>query len=384
MIKSKLRVCVVTGTRADYGIYVPLLKELKNNPNFELGVLVTGMHLSQNYGNTWKEILVDGYPIIEKVDILLQGSSHANMSKSVGLGILGMTSTFERYKPDLIFVLGDRGEMLSAAISASHLNIPVAHLHGGEVSGSIDESVRHAITKLSHIHFPSTKASADRIIKLGEREEYVFPVGALRIDTILNAQLPNFKEIKEKYQLSLKQDYYLMVFHPVTTDLVPLSEQVENVLQALLEKGRDIICILPNSDAGTEEITRVYSQYEKEERITYIKNFHQLDYLSVLDNCFAIVGNSSSGILEAASFQKAVVNIGSRQTGREHSTNVLDVPPNKDEIKTTLDMIEQEEFKASLKEIKNIYGDGNATSRIISILGEMNFDNELIGKKITY
>jgi GDP/UDP-N,N'-diacetylbacillosamine 2-epimerase (hydrolysing) len=224
-VSNKVKICVVTGTRADYGIYVPLLEALRNHDDYELGLLVTGMHLSPTYGYTVNEIIADGYPVIDKVDILLQNSSHGNMSRSVGLGIMGMTAAFERYNPDLVFLLGDRGEMLSAAISASHLNIPVAHLHGGEVSGSIDESVRHAITKFAHLHFPSTELSSERIIKMGERPEFVFPVGALRIDTILNENLPSLAEIKEKYQLSFTDEYYIMVFHPVTTDSIPLDEQ---------------------------------------------------------------------------------------------------------------------------------------------------------------
>lgn len=384
-MRNKLKICVVTGTRADYGIYVPLLEALRNIDDYELGLLVTGMHLSPNYGNTVNEIIEDGYPVIDKVDILLQNSSHGNMSRSVGMGILGMTSAFERYNPDLVFVLGDRGEMLAAAISASHLNIPVAHLHGGEVSGSIDESVRHAITKFSHIHFPSTELSAERITKMGERPEYVFPVGALRIDTILNTALPSFSDLKDKYQLAINDEFYLMVFHPVTTDSMPVGVQVENVLEALLEKGRDIVCILPNSDAGTEEIMNVYERYSQEERITYIKNFQQLDYLTVLKHCYAMVGNSSSGILEAASFQKAVINIGSRQTGREKSKNVIDVEPTKAGIKETLNRIEEKEFLEELASIKNIYGDGKAAKRILSALESADLkDIRLIEKMITY
>lgn len=384
-MSNKLKICVVTGTRADYGIYVPLLEALRNHDDYELGLLVTGMHLSPTYGYTVNEIMADGYPVIDKVDILLQNSSHGNMSRSVGLGIMGMTAAFERYNPDLVFLLGDRGEMLSAAISASHLNIPVAHLHGGEVSGSIDESVRHAITKFAHLHFPSTELSAERIIKMGERPEFVFPVGALRIDTILNENLPSLAEIKEKYQLSFTDEYYIMVFHPVTTDSIPLDEQVENLLTALLEEDKSILCILPNSDAGSEEIINVYNRFSQEEKIVYIKNFQQLDYLTILRHCYAMVGNSSSGILEAASFQKAVINIGSRQKGRERSKNVVDVEPTKAGIKEALHKIEERDFLEELSSIKNIYGDGKAAKRILSVLESVDLkDVRLIDKMITY
>lgn len=379
-----MKVCVVTGTRADYGIYIPLLDEIKRSESFELGILVTGMHLSPIYGYTWSDIVEDRYPIIDKVDILLHNSSHGNMARSLGLGILGMTSAFERYKPDLVFVLGDRGEMLSAAISASHLNIPVAHLHGGEVSGSIDESVRHAITKLSHIHFPSTELSSERIIKMGERPEFVFTVGALRIDTILNAKLPSLSCLKEKYELNFVGDYYLMVFHPVTTDEIPTGLQVENLLEALLKKKKNILCILPNSDAGSEEIMKVYEKYKMKEKISYITNFQQLDYLTILKNSYAMVGNSSSGILEAASFQKAVINIGSRQTGREKSQNVIDTKPYKSDISYALDKIDEEGFQDQLRSIQNIYGDGKAAKRILSTLRSIHFDYSLIEKRITY
>jgi GDP/UDP-N,N'-diacetylbacillosamine 2-epimerase (hydrolysing) len=380
-----VKICVVTGTRADYGIYVPLLEALRNHDDYELGLLVTGMHLSPTYGYTVNEIIADGFPVIDKVDILLQNSSHGNMSRSVGLGIMGMTAAFERYNPDLVFLLGDRGEMLSAAISASHLNIPVAHLHGGEVSGSIDESVRHAITKFAHLHFPSTELSSERIIKMGERPEFVFPVGALRIDTILNENLPSLAEIKEKYQLSFTDEYYIMVFHPVTTDSIPLDEQVENLLTALLGEDKSILCILPNSDAGSEEIINVYNRFSQEEKIVYIKNFQQLDYLTILRHCYAMVGNSSSGILEAASFQKAVINIGSRQKGRERSKNVVDVEPTKAGIKEALHKIEERDFLEELSSIKNIYGDGKAAKRILSVLESVDLkDVRLIDKMITY
>jgi GDP/UDP-N,N'-diacetylbacillosamine 2-epimerase (hydrolysing) len=364
---------------------VPLLEALRNHDDYELGLLVTGMHLSPTYGYTVNEIIADGYPVIDKVDILLQNSSHGNMSRSVGLGIMGMTAAFERYNPDLVFLLGDRGEMLSAAISASHLNIPVAHLHGGEVSGSIDESVRHAITKFAHLHFPSTELSSERIIKMGERPEFVFPVGALRIDTILNENLPSLAEIKEKYQLSFTDEYYIMVFHPVTTDSIPLDEQVENLLTALLGEDKSILCILPNSDAGSEEIINVYNRFSQEEKIVYIKNFQQLDYLTILRHCYAMVGNSSSGILEAASFQKAVINIGSRQKGRERSKNVVDVEPTKAGIKEALHKIEERDFLEELSSIKNIYGDGKAAKRILSVLESVDLkDVRLIDKMITY
>jgi GDP/UDP-N,N'-diacetylbacillosamine 2-epimerase (hydrolysing) len=378
------KITVVTGTRADYGIYYPILERLESTTDFQVNLLVTGMHLSPQYGRTVQEIKKDGFDILGQVDMLLQGDTDANMSKGIGIGILGMTQLLEQSRPDLLIVLGDRGEMLAASIAAAHLNIPIAHFHGGEVSGSIDESVRHSISKFSHIHFPATEKSAERLRKMGEDEWRVFPVGAPRIETIQNAPLEGWAEVKAKYELNAEDDFILLVFHPVTTEIEGIEEQVKDVLEGLEETGRSVVCIMPNSDAGTEHIHRIYKKYQNHQKFDFVTNFHHLDYLTVLKQCSALVGNSSSGIIEAASFSKPVLNIGSRQNGRERSGNVIDVQPNYNAIKQGLEKVLSDEFHTAVSSIKNAYGDGTTSLKVVEILRKIEVNETLLQKKISY
>lgn len=379
------KVLVVTGTRADYGIYYPVLKAMENDSEFDLCLLVTGMHLAEKYGYTINDIKEDGFKIASTVDILLQGSTHGNMARSVGLGILGMTQAMETINPDFVFVLGDRGEMLAAAIVASHLNIPVLHIHGGEVSGTIDESVRHAISKLSHIHLPATEKSAERLMKLGEDPWRVNVVGAPRIETIKNTNLPTFEDILHKYNLDIKsKDYFLYVYHPVTTEVDIIEEEVTKILKVLAEENKDVVCILPNSDAGNEKILEVYEKLSKNKRFNFVSNFSQLDFLTVLANAEAMIGNSSSGIIEAASFKIPVVNIGSRQFRRERSKNVIDTEASYIDIKKAINKMYFSEFQRELVDLKNVYGDGYTSEKILSVLKKVKVNKGLMQKTITY
>jgi GDP/UDP-N,N'-diacetylbacillosamine 2-epimerase (hydrolysing) len=380
---DKISVYVVTGTRADYGIYFPLLSSLENHDQFDLKLIVTGMHLSPFYGYTIEQIIKDGFKIAGRVDNLLQGSTEANMAKSVGLGILGMTNILEEDKPEVVVVLGDRGEMLAASIAATHLNIPVAHIHGGEVSGSIDESVRHAISKLSHLHFPATEKSAERILKMGEDPWRIHRVGAPRIDTIVNSQLPDLPKVKNQYELFGVNEYYLFVYHPVTTELMDLKDQVRLCLEALKNTGEDVVIIKPNSDAGNQVINEAYEEFSYYHKFHYVTNFSPMEYLTILKGSKAMIGNSSSGIIEAASFKKAVINIGNRQKGREQSANVINVKENKKQIEEALAFITANKYKTQLNNVTNVYGDGKSASRIMKVLSEID-KQKLIDKIIAY
>ncbi|MEA3321198.1 MAG: UDP-N-acetylglucosamine 2-epimerase [Bacillota bacterium] len=384
MLDKKIKVIAVTGTRADYGIYHPILKQLEADPTFDLNLIVTGMHLSPFYGNTIDEIRKDGFKIASTVDILLQGSSSANMSKSVGLGILGMTQVFESIEPDLVLALGDRGEMLSAAIAASHMNIALAHLHGGEVSGSIDESVRHAISKFAHIHFPATTKSSYRLEKMGEEFWRIHTVGAARLDSILKADLPSIKNVKKKYHLNFNGNYYLLVFHPVTTEIGQIRKQIQTIFNVLLEEDMHFIVIKPNSDAGNEEILSFYEEHSHNHKISFVTNFNHLDYLTVLKNSSSLIGNSSSGIIEAASFRVPVINIGERQKGRERSGNVIDTSYDYNDIKNSIKHMKTEEFKKKLQYSNNVYGDGKTSERIAEILKGISFNEKLFKKRLSY
>lgn len=377
------KILFVTGTRADYGIYYPLLNAIEKEPEMELHLLVTGMHLSPLYGNTVKHIEDDGFQISARVDCLLQGSTHANMAKAIGLAILGMTQALEDIAPTCVIVLGDRGEMLAAAIVSSHLNIPLVHLHGGEVSGTIDESVRHAISKLAHIHLAATEESKNRLIRLGEDPWRVHVVGAPRIETIQSSVLPQIDIVKEKYKLKFKDDYLLFAYHPVTTNLEEI-QQLQEMLSVLLDTDMNIVCILPNADAGSDLVLNAYRVFETNEKMHFVKNFEQLDYLSVLQNAKLMIGNSSSGIIEAASFHIPVVNIGSRQDRRERSANVIDIATNARDLKKAITNALTEQFLGKVALTENVYGKGNTSELVMEILNGIEVSKELIQKTITY
>lgn len=377
------KILVVTGTRADYGIYYPVMQAIKAEPSLDLHLLVTGMHLSPQHGLSIEQIQKDGFNISAQVPCILHGATHANMSRGIGLAVMGMTQAMEEIQPDGVLVLGDRGEMLAAAIVASYMNIPLFHLHGGEVSGTIDESVRHAISKLAHVHFAATEGSKERLIRLGENEWRIHVVGAPRLETIEKILLPEWEEITVQYGLPLIKNYILFVYHPVTTeehDLLALRQ----ILDSLLASGREIICIMPNSDAGADSILEVYETYANVERLHRVTNFDQLHYLVALKNCSVLVGNSSSGIIEAASFHIPVINIGTRQHGRECSANVVDVPVNAEVLASALDQVFSDSFQQGLKTVRNVYSHPETSTTIVNILKSTSYSQDLIQKTITY
>lgn len=377
------KVLVVTGTRADYGIYYPILKAIDLQVDMELHLLVTGMHLSHQHGYTVKYIEKDGFRISSKIECLLQGSTNGNMARSIGIAILGMTQAMEEISPDCVIILGDRGEMLAAAIVSSHLNIPLLHLHGGEVSGTIDESVRHAISKLSHIHLVATEGSKVRLRRLGEDPWRIHVVGAPRIETILTAELPSIKVVKEKYGLNFNGDYFLFVYHPVTTQNEEI-EQLDAMINVLLHQESDVICILPNADAGSDDILAIYLRYENNSKIHYVKSFEQFDFLTVLKYCNMMIGNSSSGIIEAASFHIPVINIGSRQNKRERSRNIIDISANPLELKMAIEHAQMNQFREIVNQAKNVYDGGDTSNKVVEIIRNIHENYELIQKTITY
>lgn len=377
------KILVVTGTRADYGIYYPVMQAIEAEPSLDLHLLVTGMHLSPQHGLSIEQIQKDGFKISAQVPCLLHGATHANMSRGVGLAVIGMTQAMEEIDPDSVIVLGDRGEMLAAAIVASYMNIPLFHLHGGEVSGTIDESVRHAISKLAHVHLVATEGSKERLIKLGENEWRIHVVGAPRLETIKKTVLPKWESVAVQYGLPLLNEYILFVYHPVTTEEHDLLA-LRGMLDSLLASGKEIICIMPNSDAGADSILEVYETYSNVEKLHRVTNFDQLHYLAALKNCSVLVGNSSSGIIEAASFHIPVINIGTRQHGRERSANLVDVPVNAEVLTTALDQVFSDSFQQQLKTVQNVYSQPETSTVIVNILKNTSCSRELIQKTITY
>lgn len=379
------KIAVVTGTRAEYGILYPVLKAIEAKQQLRLLLVVTGMHLSHEFGYTVKEIEKDGFKIAARVDMLLSADTLGAMAKSIGLGIIEMAQTWEQLKPDIIMVLGDRVELLAATIAGAYMNIPIAHIHGGEGSGSIDSLARHAITKFAHIHFPATKESADRIIKMGEDEWRVYVVGSPTIDYILNEPLIPAEALAQELGLDLSRPLILAVQHPVTTEVDKSPGQMRETLEAVVELGYPSIVIYPNSDAGGRRMIEVIKEFEGYPAIKTFKSLPRREYLSLMKIASVMVGNSSSGIVEAPSFGLPVVNIGSRQEGRERGKNIIDVRHNRQEIiKAVKKAMTDKEFLNEVKKCQSPYGDGHASARIAEILSEVEITPRLLQKKIAY
>jgi len=380
------RIAVVTGTRAEYGILYPVLRAIEARSELELSLVVTGMHLSHEFGYTIQEIEKDGFKINARVDMLPSSDTPGAMAKSVGLGIIGMAQTWEQLKPDIIVVLGDRVEPLAATIAAAYINIPVAHIHGGDsAKAGLDEYARHAITKFAHIHFPATRKSAERITKMGEEEWRIHVVGAPALDTILNESFIPADALVKKFALDLAKPLILAVQHPVTTQVDAAPVQVRETLEAIGEIGYPAIVIYPNSDAGGRKMIEVIKEFERHPLVKTFKSLPRQEYISLMKAAGVMVGNSSSGIIEAPSLGLPVVNIGIRQEGRERGKNVIDVGHNKQEIiKAIKKASADREFLNEVKKCQSPYGDGNAGKKIAEILSSVEITPQLLQKKITY
>jgi UDP-N-acetylglucosamine 2-epimerase (non-hydrolysing)/GDP/UDP-N,N'-diacetylbacillosamine 2-epimerase (hydrolysing) len=382
----KRKIAVVTGTRAEYGLLCPVLKAIEARPNLQLFLVVTGMHLSHEFGYTAKEIERDGFSIEARIDMLLSSDTTEAMAKSIGLGIIGFSQTWEQLKPDVILVLGDRVEPLAAAIAGAYMNIPLAHIHGGDrTRGGLDESARHAITKFAHIHFPATKKSADRIVKMGEDEWRVHVVGSPALDIILSEPLLPPKALTEKFGLDLSQPLVLVVQHPVTTQVDEAPKQMVETLEAIVQIGYPTIIIYPNSDAGNRRMIQVIKKYVSHPFIKSFQSLPRREYLSLMKAASVMVGNSSSGIVEAPSLGLPAINIGIRQEGRERGRNVIDVGHSKRElIEAVNKALTDKRFLASVRRHENPYGDGKTGPRIADILSSIEVTPQLLQKKITY
>lgn len=382
----KKKITVTTGTRAEYGILRPVLKEISSNKKLKLYLIVAGMHLSRKHGLTINEIKKDGFKIQAIINMIPKGNSTYDMAQSLGKGVMDFAKIFHKIKPDINLILGDRDEVLASALAASHMNIPNAHIHGGDKSkAGIDEYNRHAITKLSNIHFAATKKSKERIIQMGENPKYVFLTGSPSIDEIFKNKITNKPTLEKKYGIKITGEEILLLYHPVTTEPELSYRQISNILQALVKIGKTVIAIAPNSDAGNQEIFEELKIFSK--KYDFIKlspNFPRSDFLGMLKNCGVLVGNSSSGIVEASYFEIPVVNVGIRQQGRERGRNVLNV--NGKSITRLCTMIlmalEKKKMKKLVKD--NIYGDGRASKRIVKYLEKITLDKELIQKQIFY
>lgn len=365
----KLKIAVLTGTRAEYGILRSILKKLDANPRLELIIIVTGMHLSDEFGYTVDRIKKDGFEIDAKIATLNVLDTGHGMARYIGKTIIELSDVFKDLNPDVLFLLGDRAEMLAGAIAAACANILIAHIHSGEASGSIDQSFRHAISKLSHLFFVATEQSRDKLLEMGEEEKRIFVVGAPGLDGILKNLHPPEK-IAVKYNLDLMHPFILLVQHPVVTERQEAASQMRKTLNAIAQLEIHTIVIYPNADAGGRTMIEVINAYDREHSfIDAYKSLPRIDYLSLMNTVSVLVGNSSSGIIEAPSFGLPVVNIGTRQKDRLRAGNVIEVSHDEDEIVNgILRAINDKEYREKVKKIKNPWGDGNTSDRIIEII----------------
>ncbi len=373
---------VVTVARSDYGIYQSVLRMIEDDPDLRLRLFVTGMHLSPEYGMTVKEIEKDGFDIAERVEMLLSSDTPAGVAASMGMGTVGFAQAFSRFKPDILLVLGDRFEMHAAVVASLPFKIPVAHIHGGEsTEGAIDESLRHSITKMSHLHFASTQAYANRIEQMGENPWRVLVSGAPALDNLRRFSLLGRDDLKKQHGLEIDDCTLLVTFHPVTLQY----EQTENHMTALLDAldniGLRVVFTYPNADTQGRLIVEMIRGFaEKRSNVQVAVNLGIEGYFSLMNQATAMIGNSSSGVIEAASFKLPVVNIGDRQRGRHHSTNVIDVGYGKDEILAGINTAIDPEFTAGLADLENPYGDGLSAERIVNRLKEVELDDVLLLK----
>jgi len=379
------KIAVVTGTRAEYGLMYWIMRGIQDDPELELQLIVTGMHLSSDYGRTVESIEADGFPIADKVEMLLSSDSETAVSTSMGLAMIGFAKSYERLKPDILMVVGDRFETFSAVAAAIPFRIPIAHIHGGEsTEGSIDESFRHAITKMSHIHFPATQKYAERIIQMGENPNLVFCYGAPGIDSIFKMDLLAKDKLIESLGVPCNKDLGIVTYHPATVERSSLGHEMSEIFDAILRFYNIFwIFTFPNADTGSSEIFRKITYFEatNPDRCKVFISLGQLRYLSLLKHARVMVGNSSSGLIEAPSFRLPVVNIGDRQKGRIRASNVIDVAEcSKGRIHDAIEKALSTKFYDSIKDIKNPYGDGTASEKILQILKRITFTEEILKK----
>lgn len=382
------KICFITGTRAEYFILSPLMKKVEAHPDFQLQIVATGMHLSPEFGLTYQDIEKDGFVIDEKVEMLLSSDTPEGIAKSMGLAMMSFPSVFRRLQPDILVILGDRYEMLAVASVACVMNLPIAHLHGGEkTEGAFDESIRHSLTKMSYLHFTSTEEYKNRVIQLGEQPERVFNVGALGVENIKETKLLSKEALEESIGFALGEHFALVTFHPVTLEKSTAKEQFSQLLQALEEKDDlKVIFTKANSDTDGRIINEMIDQTIQKNPDKYVgfTSMGLLRYLSAMKYCDFVLGNSSSGLLETPTLKKPTINIGDRQKGRIKALSVIDCLPEKESVLVAMKKAESKGFLEQIEAMENPYGDGTSSVQMIQILERFLLENVIDIKKVFF
>jgi GDP/UDP-N,N'-diacetylbacillosamine 2-epimerase (hydrolysing) len=373
-------ICYLSGTRADFGLMISTLRLINACPELSLSILVTGMHLSPQYGLTVKEIESENFRILARAPCDLMSTDGAQMARNIGVMLQEFVDVLQKEQPDVLMLLGDRGEMLAGALAASHLGIPVVHLHGGERSGTIDEPVRHAISKLAHLHLVATEDARNRLVRMGERSAHVRVVGAPGLDGLTNLIVNDRSQLCAIEGLNAKEKLALLIFHPVLQEACDAGNQMRTIAQGLCDANYQVLALMPNSDAGSQNVVQVLRGFESPGRFVVKKHLPRPYFVAWMACADVMVGNSSSGIIEAASFGTPVLNLGIRQNMRERNKNVYDVD------------VESNAFAIALRSVKgrsmppylNVYGDGNAGLRIVDMLVKFDFNGDLLNKSNAY
>ncbi len=376
MTQSNKKVAVFTGTRAEYGLLYWLLKDIDSDPDMTLQLLVSGAHLSPSFGMTYKQIEQDGFHIAAKVEMLLSSDSAIGTAKSMGLGVVGFADALGHLQPDVIVILGDRFEALAAAQTALILQIPIIHLHGGEITeGAYDDSIRHAITKMSYLHGVSTDEHRDRVIQLGESPERVVNVGAIGLDHLSKSTMMSLSQLNDSLNFPLGTNYFVVTYHPETLASEPPEVAFQSLLDALYGfSNYQVIFTYPNADDGGSEVIRMIEEYcaSNAHRVLAIPSLGHIRYLSAVKHCVAVIGNSSSGIIEVPSFGVPTVNIGNRQKGRMSASSVIHCDTSLASITQAIELATSHKFREKARETVNPYGQGNSSSRVIEMIKNLN------------
>lgn len=373
------RIVYLSGTRADFGLMQATLQAIDANTGLDLQVVVTGMHLSERFGMTVREIEAAGLKVAARVPVNIEESTGAAMALNLALTLSGCVEAFQSLKPDLVMLLGDRGEMLAGALAAIHLGIPIVHIHGGERSGTVDEPVRHAISKLSHFHFVATEDARDRLIRMGEREDCIVVTGAPGLVGLTDLANLDRDTLCRKAGFDTDGKVALFVYHPVLQEADTAGKEASALLDTALAQGFQVMALMPNSDAGSQQVRHALNERSGHPRLRLATHLNRSEYVSWMANCDIMLGNSSSGIIEAASFGTPVLNVGTRQNLRYRNRNIFDLVD-----LSQLDNAIQNLYSQGRHKPTNVYGDGKSAEKIVELLNNCDLSPDILNKVNSY